>query len=366
MLLGHAIGEKACAEKMAKKNGTVARMLITDPSKIEKLRTLGMGSFGRVFLARPAGGDTVFALKSLQKGSVVEMQQQKNVILERAVMAECQHPFIVELVASYQDATRLYMGMPVVRGGEVAHRLADAVDEDDEPLGLPAAQGVFYTAAVAVGCAHIHSKGFLWRDLKPENVMISANGYPKLVDFGLSKRLDIAGGKKAYTMCGTPEYIAPEIVKGSGHGPGADWYALGCFLFECLSGWTPYVRDDEYGLSIYRYVVKKPVEIPDGMSPDSPEWELLSAMLEKDPAKRIGCLKGGVQDILDHKFMQSTVDVEAVCEGRAKAPWVPVPVEDPTDFSHLKPDEDYGDDEDEYEYEDDGSFADWDAQETEE
>ena len=155
-------------------------------------------------------------------------------------------------------------------------------------------------------------------------------------------------------------YIAPEIVKGTGHGKAADYYALGCFLYECLSGWTPYVRDDEYGLSIYRYVVKKPVEIPEGMDAESDAWKLLSAMLEKDPAKRIGSLKGGVQDILEHAFMTSTVDVESVCAGRADAPWLPEKVDDPTDFSHLKPDDEYGDDEDEYEYEEDGSFADWD------
>jgi serine/threonine protein kinase len=88
-------------------------------------------------------------------------------------------------------------------------------------------------------------------------------------------------------------YIAPEIVKGTGHGKAADYYALGCFLYECISGWTPYVRDDEYGLSIYRYVVKNPVEAPEGMATDSPAWILLSAMLEKDPAKRIGTLQAG-------------------------------------------------------------------------
>ena len=212
MLMGRALGEKACAEKIAEKNGSVASMVVSDPDQIERLRTLGMGSFGRVFLARLKAGDAsnVFALKALQKGAVVEMQQQKNVVVEKSVMAECEHPFVVKLVASYQDPICLFMGMPVVRGGEVAHRLAKATkldeDGDEEPIGIDPLDAAFYTVCVALGTAHMHSKGFIWRDLKPENVLIDEKGYAKCVDFGLSKRLDFANGKdKTYTMCGTPE-----------------------------------------------------------------------------------------------------------------------------------------------------------------
>lgn len=148
-------------------------------------------------------------------------------------------------------------------------------------------------------------------------------------------------------------YIAPEIVKGTGHGKAADYYALGCFLYECLSGWTPYVRDDEYGLSIYRYVVKKPVEAPEGMALDSPAWNLLSAMLEKDPAKRIGTLEAGVQGIVQHLYLAGLVDGAAIGTQSFPAPWTPPPPRDPLDFDHLKPDDEY--EEETAEYEDDGS-----------
>jgi CRP-like cAMP-binding protein len=258
LLMGAALGEKACAAKIAENKGTVATMVVSDPDKIERLRTLGMGSFGRVFLARLKGAartltesssvrpqrwhllfgsssnrprsqhmpptpppsvpyydrahaaESVFALKALQKGAVVDMGQQKNVVVEKSVMAECDHPFVVKLVASYQDPMLLFMGMPVVRGGEVAHRLAKATkldeDGDEEPIGLDALDAAFYTVCVAYGTAHMHESGFIWRDLKPENVMIGADGYAKCVDFGLAKRLDFANGKdKTYTMCGTPE-----------------------------------------------------------------------------------------------------------------------------------------------------------------
>ena len=322
------------------------RMVISNPGDIEKLRTLGMGSFGRVFVAKSKSkaDAEIFAVKCIKKALVVEMQQTKSVLVEKSVMAECSSPFVVDLVASYQEPHCLCLGMPIQCGGEVAHRLEAAVDDDDEPTGLPPFDAAFYTVGVALGAAHVHSKGFIWRDLKPENVVLGTDGYPRIVDFGLAKKLDLAAGKKAYTMCGTPEYIAPEIVKGTGHGPAADFYALGCFLYECLSGVTPFVRDDEYGLSIYRYVVKNPVVPPEGMAADSPAWLLLSAMLEKDPAKRVGTLKDGVGGIVAHPFIASLVDAAAVRDRSVAAPWKPDAPSGPLDFDHLKPDDEYEED----------------------
>lgn len=182
-------------------------------------------------------------------------------------------------------------------------------------------------------------------------------------------------------------YIAPEIVKGTGHGKAADYYALGCFLYECISGWTPYVRDDEYGLSIYRYVVKNPVEAPEGMATDSPAWILLSAMLEKDPAKRIGTLQAGcvlelmnqltllapcllahppppppsrlppsthsVDGITKDPYIAGFVDANAIEKLTFPAPWTPPKPKNALDFDHLKPDDEY--EEETTEYDDDGS-----------
>ena len=347
----------AAAAASAAEAAASGRMVITNPDDIEKLRTLGMGSFGRVFVAKSKSeaDAEIFAVKCIKKALVVEMQQEKSVMVEKSVMAECASPFVVDLVASYQEPHYLCLGMPIQRGGEVAHRLEAAVDDDDEPTGLPPFDAAFYTVGVALGAAHVHSKGFIWRDLKPENVVLGSDGYPRIVDFGLAKRLDLGAGKKAYTMCGTPEYIAPEIVKGTGHGPAADFYALGCFLYECLSGWTPFVRDDEYGLSIYRYVVKNPVAPPEGMATDAPAWLLLSAMLEKDPAKRIGTLKDGVSGIVAHPFIAALVDVAAVRDRSVDAPWKPDAPSGPLDFDHLKPDD---------EYEEDGEYEEFDGDNT--
>lgn len=343
-------GEAASEDPAQSDDSAADRIVIHDATDIDKFRIMGKGSFGCVYAARSKSGAIpgVFCVKAIKKGLIVECKQEKSVVVEKNVMSECASPYVVELAASYQDAHSLYLGMPIIRGGEVAHRLAEAVDEYEEPTGLTPIQAAFYTVGVALGAAHLHSKGFLWRDLKPENVVIGNDGYPRIVDFGLAKRLDLAAGKLAYTMCGTPEYIAPEIVQGTGHGAAADFYALGCFLYECLSGETPFVRDDEYGLSIYRYVVKNPVEPPEGMSTDSIEWQLLCTMLEKDPSRRAGTLKDGIDEIVRHPFIAALVDVDAMRARTIEAPWKPQKPENELDFSHLKPDDEYDDDDSEH------------------
>ena len=166
--------------------------------------------------------------------------QQEQVTLELSVLLETRHPFVVGLFCSFQDRKRLYFGMELAPGGELCTLLDKRADESGS--GFAPAAAAFYAVGVAMAIAHIQAHGFVWRDLKPENVLIGRRGYPKACDFGISKRLK--GGEHAYTICGTVHYMAPEIVSQVGHAFPVDNWALGIFIFECILGLNPFSDDD--------------------------------------------------------------------------------------------------------------------------
>ena len=284
--------------KMVKPVGLMRELMLSDITGFDSLnmiRTLGVGSFGRVWLVEHKVTGKLFALKSLQKGFVVEMRQQKQVKTERKVMATVKSPFVVKLIASFQDETNLYLGMELTHGGELTTQLEKMTTLSEEATA-------FYGVGIAAGIAHLHAANFVYRDLKPPNVMIDRRGFPKLVDFGLSKML--VPGKLSFTLCGTPEYIAPEIAALTGHGHAVDWWAFGVLLFKCLLGTTPFTRTeyDEYGLQLYRTLQTAPVEIP---LAEGHALDLLTKLLEKEPVRRLGNLRGGLDDILEHPFFLS-------------------------------------------------------------
>ena len=175
---------------------------------LERIVTVGVGTFGRVFLVRHAPTGALYALKVLKKALVHKMNQARNVEFERAVLAAVRHPFLLRLVATFQTEQRLYMLTEYVRGGELFSRL---VAEDV----LEPAHARFYAACTLAGLAHLHALGIVYRDLKPENLLLDADGYIRIVDFGFCKH--VAPGDRTYTLCGTPAYIAYEMAKRTGY-----------------------------------------------------------------------------------------------------------------------------------------------------
>jgi serine/threonine protein kinase len=195
-----------------------------------------------------------YALKKLRKAMVISANHQLFVKNEVAILKMGNHPFLVNLVGTHKDSTCVYMLMEVCLGGELYSLMKDTVDHLEVPSDaevpgcFPQAQYTFYSAVITCALGYLHNLGVVHRDLKPENLLLSSNGYLKLADFGFAKDLK---GKKAYSLCGTPEYTAPEVYKRAGHGCGADYWALGVLLYEMASGFSPFHVDSENSWDCY-------------------------------------------------------------------------------------------------------------------
>ena len=212
-----------------------------------KQAVLGEGTFGCVYLVThkvsPNAEEETLALKCLSKVSIIEKKNEKRIMIERNALREVSDcPFVIKLLETYQDKNHVYFLSDFVQGGSLfAHMVRSEV--------LPHSECVFLTACLASALVHIHRKGFVHRDLKPENCLIGTDGYLKLCDFGMAKRLPAtirlpSGGTEvvalAFTMCGTPEFTAPEMLLGKGYDKCIDWWAFGCLLSEMYSGWSPF------------------------------------------------------------------------------------------------------------------------------
>ena len=202
---------------------------------LKQLAVLGSGTFGRVVLVQDKTSKAVYALKQLLKSEVVAHKQQLNVMNEKNVMIQCKHPFVLRLFQTFKDAKRLYMLLEFVQGGELFSVLHPAHPPRGVD-GVPDHAAKFYAAGVILGLEHLHNKDIAYRDMKPENCLIDKLGYPKIVDFGFAKIID----SKSFTLCGTPEYLAPELVLGRGHTKAVDYWAFGILLYEMQSGYSPF------------------------------------------------------------------------------------------------------------------------------
>jgi len=249
--------------------------------------TLGTGSFGRVRFCNYKENDQIYALKMLKKSEVVRLQQVEHMISERSILIGLNHPFIVNLAATFQDPKHLYMVLEYVMGGELFTHLRKA-GRFDHPTAK------FYSASVVAIFDYLHSMDVIYRDLKPENLLFDSEGYMKMTDFGFAKVVTF----KTYTLCGTPEYIAPEVLLNKGHGKGVDWWTLGVLTFEMLTGQPPFVDDDPMG--IYQLILNGKVNFPRYIEHNAKS--LLKKILVADLTKRFGCRTNGVQDIKKHKW----------------------------------------------------------------
>lgn len=278
---------------------------------LDIMRTLGTGTFGRVKLVHHPKLKKAFALKQLQKAAVVAYRQQQNVMSEKNIMQMADHPFILRLHKTYQDRDCLYMLLEFVQGGELFSLLhirgGKLADKDAR----------FYAACVQDALEYLHDRDIVYRDLKPENLLIDDEGYIRVVDFGFSKKITT----RSFTLCGTPEYLAPELVLGKGHNRAVDIWALGVLIYEMIAGTSPFadhVNGDH--MVICKKIVRNKVEYPRRFGEKAKD--LVSRLLVREPHLRIGCLSGGHQDIKDHPWMKP-MDFNALMRKRIKAPWVP-------------------------------------------
>ena len=259
-----------------------------DLTKFELSKTVGMGSFGRVRLCRHKRTGKVYVMKILKKCDIIKQKQVDHLYSEFKILSIMNHPFIVELKGVYlKDPKYLYLILEYVPGGELFSLLRSN-------LTFPIQQARFYVAHIVTIFEYLHEKQIIYCDLKPENILIAKTGYLKLTDFGFAKRIN----GKTYTLCGTPEYLAPEIILNKGHGMPVDWWTMGILLYEMLVGIDPFSDDDP--MMIYQKVIKGKIRFPKEMNKDAKS--LIKHLLVADTTKRYGCLKNGVKDIVNHSF----------------------------------------------------------------
>jgi len=253
------------------------------------LRVIGRGSFGKVYLVKKKDNKKIYALKSLKKEDVLKRNQIENAMTEKNVMQKASHEFIVSLKYSFQNERNLYLVMDFMPGGELFMHLK-RMKKFEEDIAR------FYASEVVLAIEYLHETlDIVYRDLKPENVLLDAEGHIKLTDFGLSKTM-----KLSYSFCGTPEYLAPEILLGQGHSKEVDWWSLGCLIYEMLAGYPAFQNKNRKQL--YQDILKNDPLIPTHFSPIA--RDLLTKLLVSDPNQRLG--HNSTSEIKSHPFFAKT------------------------------------------------------------
>ncbi|KAI8376233.1 camp-dependent protein kinase 9 [Radiomyces spectabilis] len=285
----------------------------------ELLDTLGTGTFGRVHLTKFKQTNKYYAMKVLKKSEVIRLKQVEHLLSEKQILASVRFPFIVDLFCTFQDDVNLYMLLEYVVGGELFSHLRRAGRFTNDMTR-------FYASEIVLAIEYLHSKDIIYRDLKPENLLVDHQGHIKITDFGFAKKVV----DRTWTLCGTPEYLAPEIIQSKGHGKAVDWWALGILIFEMLAGYPPFFDDNSFG--IYEKILAGKVQFPAHFDPLAKD--LLKRLLVGDRSKRLGNLKGGSEDVKRHKWFRG-VDWLGLLDKNVLAPIVP-PYHHPGDTGNFE------------------------------
>jgi len=293
-----------------------------DLTRLKKHRILGAGTFGQVWLASDKQSKNVYALKIQSKRVVVSHEQYDGVVREKNIMAQINHPFVIKLVNAFQDDTFLYMVLEMYQGGELFSVIHQGADR-----GVPTKQGIFYAACILEGLDYMHQRKILYRDLKPENVLLGNDGYCVIVDLGFAKIV----ADKTFTLCGTPLYIAPEVLLQRGHDKGADIWSLGILIFELVTGYTPFYQKGIDQGTLFKNISRCRYKLPSKLP--STATDLVSGILVRQSSKRLGCRAGGAEELRNHPWFEN-LDFEDLVAKSIKAPWTPN-VKDAMDCSNF-------------------------------
>lgn len=268
---------------------------------------IGRGFYGKVTLAQKIDTGELFAIKSIHKRRLVQSNRIHTVLTERNVLAQASHPFIVTLYYAFQNQSKFYLCLEYVSGGELFFRM------QQNTQGLPIDDVKLYAAEIALALRHLHSLGIIYRDLKPENVLLDSKGHVKLTDFGLSK--DLHSDQLTSTFCGTNEYLAPEIVSHIAYGFQIDWWTLGILIYEMMFGKTPFKSTNK--AQLFKRILQADIHFPTNVDPDAED--LILGLLNKDSSKRFGfeqmrhhCFFSGYNfdDILNKKIKPHFIPTE--------------------------------------------------------
>lgn len=295
------------------KKGDKVTQLIDTTEKVrledfELLKVLGRGSFGKVMQVRKKTDGKVYAMKILKKRAIIARNQVEHTKAERKILQSLQHPFLMTLRYAFQSKEKLYFVLDYFQGGELFFHLKNN-------RRFPEDVARIYVAEIGLALGHLHSLQVIYRDLKPENILLDDNGHVCLTDFGLSK--DVDPSDKAHTFCGTPEYLAPEIVTGAGHDKAVDWWSLGILLYELTVGIPPFYSQNVN--EMYNKIQHGVLRFPPFLSENCKN--LIVQLLNRDPKKRLGS-KDDVNDIKAHPFFK-TLSFEKLMKKEIDPPYKP-------------------------------------------
>ncbi|XVF37387.1 hypothetical protein REPUB_Repub20aG0003700 [Reevesia pubescens] len=258
----------------------------------EVLKVVGQGSFGKVYQVRKKGTQEIYAMKVMRKDKIMEKNHAEYMKAERDILTKVDHPFIVQLRYSFQTKYRLYLVLDFINGGHLFFQLHHHGLFSEDLARI-------YTAEIVSAVSHLHANGIMHRDLKPENIIMDADGHVMLTDFGLAKQFD--ENTRSNSLCGTVEYMAPEIITGKGHNKAADWWSVGILLYEMLTGKPPFIGGNRE--KIQQKIVKERIKLPNFLSGEA--HSLLKGLLHKDASKRLGSGPSGSEEIKRHKWLKS-------------------------------------------------------------
>ena len=258
------------------------------------LKTLGKGAFGKVLLVYNEELNKYFAMKILKKDFIKKNKQIVHTKVERKILEKIDYPFIAQLFYAFQNKEKLYMITEYMPGGEMFYHL-------HKEEYFKESKAKFYICEIILAIEHLHKNNIIYRDLKPENILLDENGHIKLTDFGLSKIVNDINKDRTYTICGTPEYVAPEVLTGKGYNKSVDWWSLGIVLYEMLCGYSPF-REARERIDIEIYF--KPIHHDNLISDIA--FDLISKLIEPNCEKRLGY---GILDSIEIKNHQFFKDI---------------------------------------------------------
>ena len=285
-------------------DGKVRQIKLSD---YEMGETLGTGSFGRVKIAKDKKTGEYVAMKIMKKAEILKSKQADHISNEIKILSMIDHPFVITFGGFTQDDRNLYLALELINGGELFTYLRGVGR-------FPVDQARIYIAQIILIFDYLHNKNIIYRDLKPENILIHKSGFLKLTDFGFAKIVE----GRTYTLCGTPEYLAPEIILNKGHGKPVDWWTCGILLYEMIAGIDPFSDDDP--MMVYQKILKGKIKFPSGF--DSNAKSLIKHLLDSDLTKRYGNLKNGVKDITGHRFFKN-LEWDKLLRKEIPPPYVP-------------------------------------------